>query len=319
MRITARHIITRPLVIVGLLLTLLVSAGCEEDVTAILGTEYPYSLYGVFTPGPDTQWVRVFEVRDRLELTKPEPLDAQFVSMNLGTGETIVWQDSVTQDERGQFSHVFWAPFAVDYDEAYRIEVTRSDGQQSHVEVRIPPASTLVELEPSTTFRQVSQPVLVEGATDRLIRIELSYDITYAPGGGGDTDLGVTVSYDGKQRMTDDGWVVDVGLSDDIQLLREELARTGNWFPSFGVALNSLSLRLMVVDDAWNPPDGTFDPNVLVQPGTLSNVVNGFGFVGAGYRLERIWRPPGDVLVQAGFRSEDDGNEEEEEEERPGG
>ena len=142
--------------------------------------------------------------------------------------------------------------------------------------------------------------------------MEVSYKIINAPTAQG-SQPDIVLRYDGKQRMTADGWVVDVALSEDIQFLREELAKTGNWFPSFGVGLTSMTLNLMVVDNAWNPPDGNFDPTVLVQPGTLTNVVNGFGFIGAGYRLDTTWRPPEEALQQAGFRPADDGDDEEEE------
>lgn len=301
------------IVVLGLLWT-----GCEEDVVGVLGTERPFTLYGVFTPGPDTQWVRVFSIEQRLELVEPEPLDAQFVSTNLTTGEMHVWRDSITQDERGFYSHVFWAPFAVNYGETHKVEVSRSDGQTSSVQVEIPVLSELVELEPKIEFREVFQPVLVEGATSRLIKIELSYKLINSPNAVS-SQPDVVIPYDGRQRMTPDGWVVDVMLSEDIDILREELAKTGNWFPSFGVGVTSMTLQMMLVDEAWNPPDGNFDPEVLVQPGTLSNVENGFGFIGAGYRLDTTWRPPAAALEQAGFRPEDDGNDEEEDPDDPNG
>ncbi len=298
--------------VAGLFIATLSLTGCEEDVVGILGTERPFTLYGVFTPGPDTQWVRVFSIQEKLELIKPEPLDATFISTNLTTNQSYTWRDSITQDERGRYSHIFWAPFSVDYGETHRIEVTRSDGEQSSAQVKIPLESELIELDPEVNFRTVTQPVLVSQATDRLIRMEISYKIINSPSAQG-SQPDIVLSYDGQQRMTPDGWVVDVKLSDDIRVLREELAKTGNWFPSFGVGLTSMTLQLMVVDDAWNPPDGTFNPEVLVQPGTLSNVENGFGFVGAGYRLDTTWRPPETALQQAGFRPGDDGDDEEEE------
>ncbi len=306
-------------ILAGFMLAIILFMGCEEDVVGVLGTERPFSLYGVFTPGPDTQWVRVFSIENQLQLTPPEPLDAAFISTNLTTGETHVWRDSITQDERGFYSHLFWAPFAVNYGERHRVEVTRgSDGQVSSAEVEIPVQSELVELDPVVQFRDVIQPVLVEGATARLIQIELSYRLINSPSAESESPE-VFLNYDGKQRTTPDGWVVDVELSEDIQVLREELAKTGNWFPSFGVGVTSMTLRMMVVDDAWNPPDGEFNPEVLVQPGTLSNVENGFGFIGAGYRIDITWRPPADALEQAGFRPADDGDDEEEDDGDPFG
>ena len=287
--------------------------GCEENVTAILGTDNPYTLYGVFTPGPDTQWVRVFPIKDRLELASPDPLDAEFISTNLSTGETHVWRDSTTQDERGRYSHVFWAPFNVEYGQSYRVEVTRSDGAKSWAEVKVPELSELVELPADRSFRDVKQPILVKEATDRLIQISVTYETIYVPTTGGSTRLNFTLPYTGMQQMSPEGWVVPIQLSEDIFYLREQLSQTGLWFPSFGVGVTSMTLDLMVVDNAWNPPNDEFDPNVLVQPGTLSNVENGFGFVGAGYRLDLRFRPENDVLVDAGFKPTDDGNDEEDE------
>ncbi|MBX2822668.1 MAG: DUF4249 family protein [Rhodothermaceae bacterium] len=287
-------------------------SGCEENVTAILGTDNPYTLYGVFTPGPDTQWVRVFPIKDRLELASPDPLDATFISTNLSTGETHTWRDSTTQDDRGRYSHVFWAPFNVDYGHSYRVEVTRSDGAKSWAEVKVPELSELVELPADRSFRDVKQPILVKEATDRLIQINVTYETIYVPTTGGSTRLNFTLPYTGMQQMSPEGWVVPIQLSEDIFFLREQLSQTGLWFPSFGVGVTSMTLDLMVVDNAWNPPDNVFDPDVLVQPGTLSNVENGFGFVGAGYKLDLRFRPENDVLVDAGFRPTDDGDDEEE-------
>lgn len=300
---------------VGMVFCMILISGCEENVTAVLGTDNPYTMYGVFTPGPDTQWVRVFPIRDRLELTSPEPLDASFVSTNLVTGEVHTWADSTTQDERGRFSHVFWAPFSVEYGHSYRIEVTRSDGAMSSAEVEVPLLSELEELPADRSFRAVKQPILVRNATDRLIQINVTYETIYVPTTGGSTRLAFTVPYTGKQLMSDDGWVVPIELSEDIFFLREQLSQTGLWFPSFGVGVTSMTLDLMVVDNAWNPPNDVFDPDVLVQPGTLSNVENGFGFIGAGYRLDLRFRPDNDVLFDAGFKPTDDGNDEEEEDE----
>ena len=297
----------------ALMVSLIGFSGCEENVTAVLGTDNPYTLYGVFTPGPDTQWVRVFPIKDRLELTTPDPLDAVFVSTNLTTGETHTWTDSTTQDERGRYSHVFWAPFNVEYGESYRVEVTRSDGAKSWAEVKVPVLSELVELPADKSFRAVKQPVLVKDATDRLIQINVTYETIYVPNTGGSTRLEFTLPYTGMQEQSADGWVVPIQLSEDIFYLREQLSQTGLWFPSFGVGVTSITLDLMVVDDAWNPPDNVFDPDVLVQPGTLSNVQNGFGFIGAGYRLDLRFRPENDVLVEAGFRPTDDGDDEENE------
>lgn len=70
----------------------------------------------------------------------------------------------------------------------------------------------------------------------------------------------------------------------------------------YGIELRVIILRFIAASADWLPPEGDFDPEVLVQPGTLSNVTNGFGFIGAGYRMQRNWLPADSVVSAAGFR-----------------
>ena len=72
--------------------------------------------------------------------------------------------------------------------------------------------------------------------------------------------------------------------------------------PQYGLKLLDITLRMVVVNEAWDPPGGRFDPSVLAQPGVLQNVENGYGFVGAGYHLQKNWLPPDEALEAAGFR-----------------
>ena len=41
---------------------------------------------------------------------------------------------------------------------------------------------------------------------------------------------------------------------------------------------------------------------MLIEPGTLSNVTNGFGFVGSAYTLSVSWAPTPDELSRSPFR-----------------
>lgn len=68
------------------------------------------------------------------------------------------------------------------------------------------------------------------------------------------------------------------------------------------VFLKGLELHATVGDTAWNPAGGYFDPNILSQPGRLSNVENGFGFVGGGYSLNAPLNPSRESVESACFR-----------------
>ena len=70
------------------------------------------------------------------------------------------------------------------------------------------------------------------------------------------------------------------------------------------IALRRIELRLLVASEDWDPPGGTFDPDVLVQPGAFSNVENGFGFFGGGFTVSERWTPNIDLLRTIGYTFE---------------
>jgi hypothetical protein len=58
--------------------------------------------------------------------------------------------------------------------------------------------------------------------------------------------------------------------------------------------LHAILLQVRVLDANWDPPRGIFDPELLAQPGSLSNVVNGNGFWGGVGLYQYVWNaPPG--------------------------
>lgn len=292
-----------PLVLLVLLLT-----GCEEDVVAVRGLDgQPFTLYGLLTPQLDTQWVRVFPIEDRLQPTPEAPLDARFTSEDLTTGEVRVWRDSLHRDEAGNLAHVFWAPFAAAYGHPYRLTVTRSNGQQTHVDVPVPPAVDLDPTDaeivrtppPRVIVIGVEAPIYVRGAAPRLHHVEVVYTVQYAPNPA--ATLAFSLPY--ADNIQENGsWIIPLSLRRDRFRLEELLAALRIDVRAYGMIVHDVRLRLMVASDAWAPPDGVFDPAVLAQPDQLWNVANGFGFVGAGYRVEQALTYPDSVLAAAGFR-----------------
>ena len=273
-------------------------SACEEDVVAVLGTDLPFSMFGVLTPDSDTQWVRVFPIEGRLEPAPPGPLDAQFISTDLLTGETRVWRDSLIQEENDQFAHVFWSSFLTPFGRAYRLAVERPDGAGSQVEVAVPVEATLV-MPPRTELAPALLPVFIEGDVPNLIRIEVNYRYRFRTPAG--IDMGsATISYDGKQSRVEGGWLITLTPASDLRVIQRLLEQNIVIDTRIGLKLTKLTFSLIVANAEWDPPGGVFDAEVLVQPGTLSNVENGFGFVGAGYRLLSTWVPLDTIIVGDG-------------------
>lgn len=286
------------------LLAALTWAGCEESVDAVVGTDKTFTLYGALTPETDTQWVRVYPIENRLVPTENEPLPASLVSENLETGSTRTWRDSVITEPDGRFAHVYWAPFRAEYGRTYRLTVERtSEGQgSSRVEAKVPDSSR-IELGEAEVLGSARQNVFIRGNIPHLTKVQVVYDVKFGPGQLAATTTEVALDYDDAPERTDDGWKMLIALSRDFDRVQQRLQERGIFNQTFGVILIEMRIEMLAVNDAWDPPGGTFDAELLVQPGTMSNVEDGFGFVGAGYGLEHEYLPPDSVLQDAGFRT----------------
>lgn len=295
----------RPVLLAFLVSVVPVLAGCETSVDPIVGTEKAFSLYGVLQPRADTQWVRVYPIKEQLVPTPPDSLSVAFTSTDLERGRSTAWHDSLIREDDGRYAHVYWSRTPIAYEHTYRVEVAGTDGPTARVEVPVPKNAGLALREPQAETAPVIVPVHVTRDVPRLINVEVEYYVQYDRAenvsGNDPPTARLRVSYDGAQGQIEGGWEVPVDLSEDYQTLRERLVNADLWNPAVGIVMRNMTLRLEVVNEAWDPPGGEFDPNVLVEPGAMSNVTDGFGFVGAGYRLRKQWTPAVEVLERAGW------------------
>ena len=296
----------------AVMLVAFLGLGCQEGVVPVLDTGRPFTLFGLLNPREDTQWVRVFPIEDRLVEAKPEFLDAVFTSTELQTSELYVWTDSLLLESDGKYSHVFWTPFRAEYGYIYRLEAKRSDGQISTTEVVVPREAELIIEEPYS-IGEIVQPVFVQGEVPHLIRIEVEDNILFEQITR-EIRLGALVidtvltrirlvfPRDDKKRKEEDGWRILINLSDDQDLLLDMIPSNYERPTPHEIYLSSIELRMIAANEEWDPPGGSWDVDALIQPGTMSNVENGFGFVGAGYRLKKEWLPAREWVERAGFR-----------------
>lgn len=285
--------------------------GCEEDIVLVDGSDRAFTLYGVLNPTVDTQFVHVFPVEGKLESSREEALAAHFTSFELETGETLVWSDSLVRDQLGHYGHVFWAPVRVEHEHNYQLEIEAPDGTASRVDVEVPPVVRPLLGTATIENEQVITPVKLEGEAPRLLRVEVTLM--------GRTILGftpsnipeylvreATLSYHERAEKTADGWSVPVELREGYDALFRAL---GSELPDpdaileHGIELLLVTVHVIIANDEWSPPGGLFDPLALAHPDVMTNVENGYGFVGAGYRVHHSWRPPLPFREAAGFVS----------------
>jgi hypothetical protein len=236
--------------------------------------------------------VWVFPVEGRLRQLTDEPLDGVLRSTDLQTSDLRVWRDSVIIQSDGVLVHVYWSPFRVEHDHLYRLEIERSDGRTSRAEVQVPPEASL-EVLADPPFKS---PVQVNGAVPHLHNVQMTYHIRYEP----DAELRVVIPYGLLVRQTEGGWVIPVDLRDDHSTIAAILESRDLLDDSYGIFLLDMRLDVLAADAAWDPPNGVLDPEILVQPGVLTNVENGYGFIGSGFRMGVAWYPI-EIAEKVGF------------------
>lgn len=70
-----------------------------------------------------------------------------------------------------------------------------------------------------------------------------------------------------------------------------------------GIEQLLITVNTIIADDEWSPPGGLFNALELARPNVMTNVQNGYGFVGGGYRLHLSWQPELRFREAAGFVS----------------
>lgn len=280
--------------------------GCETSVDPVVGTDKAFTLFGALSPHADTQYVRVYPIEERLAPLDRDRFDLEVRMEDLATDSSFLLQSGPNRAGRSGFG--FHLTHSVGYGRAYRITVAGGGRGTTSVRVPVPPEAEW-EVGTPRTVGSVRVPVRVLGGAPRLIHTTAEYIAKFGAGGiSPQTVDTVRLDYDARTGENGNEWTIPLNLSRDFDLIREELRTRGplhvRGLETWGLGLIGIRLELMVVNEAWNPRNdlAEFDAERLVQPGTMSNVRNGFGFVGAGYWMDRRIKIDQDVLAEAGFR-----------------
>jgi len=273
-----------------LILLLLLSA-CEESVSPILESDRRFTLYGTLDMARDTQFVRVTPIRPLIDTGPPDALDITFTSRDLDLNEVRTWRDSIIVFSDGSFGHVFYSPLRINPGHRYRIEVREAGSDVvTFAETNVPERPYPLVLPEEVSFSVSggvftligTQRVLWQDLPRRPYRVELWYRFLPNPRlAFDDILLPYEPSYASSGEETSE-WRVDLNLARDRRTL-DSLVNVR------GVPLAGLGLQVILLDEAFEPPGGVFDPEVLAEPGAFTNVENGFGFIGSVGRFSVEW------------------------------
>lgn len=274
--------------LVAALLVLL--SACDETLIDPFkaGDKY-FTVYGFIDQLETRHSLRVIPVTRSGEVIRspsdPDAkLDALVYTIDDLTGKRIRWDHHLIPFENGTYGHVFTADFVVFAQRKYRLEIIRGDGKMTTAETRVPyipdPAlfirgPEVFSADSSTIHQDIRIPQIASPWG-----IQAVYGWRRGPDG-----RRVFVDYGRPGGPTDDGgWQLRLNISEDQISVRQDLEQAINdqlIRPTDLIWLASAGLQIRVLDQNWDPPDGIFDPEVLAQPGALSNVQNGYGLFGS--------------------------------------
>lgn len=293
----------------------LVFASCDQEtgIDPFSGQDRYFTVYGYLDVQATDHVLRVIPVRRTPEVIvapgeAQAAIDAEVRTTDLTTGASTVWTHALTQLDNGEYAHLFHASFIPHGGRVYRLEIERSDGKLTTAETRVPdfPETLQAELGPVQVMGDsVTQSVY-------LPQIPSPVDVKMVYQFSGDTQLLLAVSYGrAGTRTADGGWQFTAHLTRDQEnvwpRLRDSFITEGlEGEPQFiardALRMLGMGIFIQVLDENWNPPAGTFDPDALSQPDVLSNIENGYGFFGSVGYFIRNWDTSPALSQQLGYR-----------------
>ncbi len=282
-----------------LVIAAVVGTGCEEAVYPIIETDRRYSVYGTLDMNSDRQMVRVIPIRETI-FGDPGELNVEVRSIDLQNGKEYAWRDSVVTFPDGLVGHVFVTQKRIESLHRYRLEILEPDGEV------VTWAETTVPLRPRATVARPTVATSPQGyvALQRLQWADLPkypFEVTYwyrffSYRGNRFVDVAMPhVPGNAKSLDVANAWDFVVDLVADRSVLDEE-------YPQWrGDPLAGIGMTVTLLDDAFVPPGGKFDREVLSEPGTFNNVEGGFGFVGSVGRFSAEWVLPDSTARVLGY------------------
>ncbi len=278
------------LVLAVIAVVVLSTSGCDDTtIDPFDNDERYFTVYGYLDELKTRHELRVVPVSRFAEniLAESESqgtIDAKVFTTDMSTGRRIEWQHTFSPLNDGTYGHVFHAEFLASAGREYKLEVIRSDGKMASAVTKVP------KINEAYHFERGSE---VYKNDSTLVYLDVSIPDISSPWevqaiyfwGTGLVDQRLLIPYGRPgHRLEGGGWTMRMNISED----QAEVEKDVEWSRTVGIlapgdpwGLNSIGFQIRVLDDNWDPPGGVFDPEVLAQPGAMSNIVNGYGFFGS--------------------------------------
>lgn len=270
------------------------ASGCDSDVPAASTDGRDFTLWGQLDPTTNRQAVRVEPISPTLGARLD--IDGQVVSEDRTTGEITTWRDSVVTYPDGSAGHIFLADYRPAYDSPVEFRVEQEGETVTYARVTVPPNVTPIFGDLESGIRN-QLDLLLPGAP-RVVGARVIYDIAAGPRGEAPGYTEVVVVEPQNLSSIEFGWRVRVDFTRQVEVLRNRfLQREIRQFNATGIRV-----QVTVANEEWAAPfPFNFSREILIQPGTVSNVRGGYGFLGAAYTTETEWMASEDDLQRIGL------------------
>lgn len=273
-----------------ILLLFVLLSGCDDTLIDPFDNDGRYfTVYGYLDLLETEHTLRVVPITRFAENIESDAegrgaIDATVFTTDMTSGERTEWNHAYTRLEDGTWGHLFKARFLVRPGRTYHLEIVRSDGKVTSAATTVPyfSESNLIDQGPivfeqdsTYIYQDVTIPEISSPWDVTLIYMWSAYPINRR----------MLIPYGRSgSRAEGGGWNLRINLSDDQVAVKEHVRDSfARGIPPDATtyALTAMGVQVRVLDGNWDPPGGVFDPEVLAQPGIMSNVVNGYGFFGS--------------------------------------
>lgn len=289
-----------------LILTSIWIVGCDDAFIDPFSNDGKYyTVYGFLDQTNNFQGgrqaIRVIPVTRQAALITESnvdeaTIDARVFTIDQSTGQELEWNHELLQLADGTYGHIYSRQLFVQANRRYRLEVRRSDGIVTYAETRTPAVSSITPIRSTPTVNETGR-VVEQEITLPGVKATWDVDMVYRLGDASCIGAGInTIPYGRVGNATASGdWTFTANISEDLATIANQIGSNSLTFCSLGV-------RVQVLNDNWIFPEGNFDPNELATPGALTNVVNGYGFLGSIALLQSDWPVESDLtaLLNAG-------------------
>lgn len=263
--------------------------GCENSIEPLAEDADSFVfLNGFLDSAADSQFVRLSGLRPSI-LGEPRDLsDATVTTIDLTNGMTVPWRDSLVVLDDGTDGHVYIGLFRPEEGHAYEFNVKPPDREAATATTTIPEKPDIQVAEPSGDLVVFTQDVTIVGVFGAPAQLGVRYDVVIPETGEVRT---FTIDYGDNGRVAGQGWLFEVFLFRDQQIISFQLGREPG-APKLGLA--NVAAQIVLNSREW---DDQFDPINL----SLAN-----GFFGSVGRFDLDWRLDPDAVIKIGFADEQD-------------